>query len=64
MQRFTEQEKAIIYNDLLFKYRKLEEEISHIRSKNFEVSEEDQKRIDEIEYRMKSLEQSTKKLYL
>ena len=45
-------EKAKIYDNLIYHYQKLQEEIRHIKAKNFEVSEKDQLTINELENKM------------
>jgi hypothetical protein len=63
MQRLSNEQKAKIYNDLLFKYQKLQEEIRNIRTKNFEVSDEDQKKIMFLEGNMRKIYNEAEKLY-
>lgn len=63
MTKLTNEEKAILYNNMLFTYQKLQEEVSQIRLKNFEVSNEDQKSINNIENRMKRIYSDVQKLY-
>jgi len=63
MANLTNEEKAILYNDMLFRYRKMSEEIREIRAKNFEVSFEDQQKINLIESKMKQLYKDSEKLY-
>lgn len=62
-QHLTNDEKARLYNDLLFRYQRLSEEIRQIKSKNFEVSLEDQKKINSLEITMKKIYADTQKLY-
>lgn len=62
-QHLTNDEKARLYNDLLFRYQRLSEEVRQIKSKNFEVSLEDQKKINSIELTMKKIYADTQKLY-
>lgn len=63
-RQLTNEEKAKIYNGLLFKYQKLQEEIRQIRAKNFEVSDDDQKKIIYLERVMKQVYNDTQKLYI
>lgn len=63
MNKLTDDEKAILYNDMLMKYRKLENSISQIRLKNYEVSESDQKLINEIQFQMKKIYSDVQKLF-
>jgi glutamate mutase epsilon subunit len=46
MSMLTNDQKAKIYDKLIYQYQKLQEEIRQIKAKNFEVSEKDQKRIN------------------
>jgi hypothetical protein len=62
--QLTNEQKAKLYNDLLFKYQKLQEEIRQIRAKNFEVSDDDQKRITFLEGVMKRVYNDTQRLYM
>jgi hypothetical protein len=64
MARLTQEEKARLYNDMLFRYQKLQEEVRQIKAANFEVSDKDQERINQIESTMKRLFNDTQKLYL
>lgn len=59
----TNDEKAKLYNDMLFRYQKMAEEIRQIKAKNFEVSGEDQKQINLIESRMRQVYNDTQRLY-
>jgi hypothetical protein len=62
-QHLTSDEKAKLYNDMLFRYQRLQEEVRLIKAKNFEVSDEDQKKINVIENTMKKLYADTQKLF-
>ncbi len=62
-QHLTQQEKAKLYDNMLFRYQRLQEEVRQIKAKSFEVSFEDQKKINEIELVMKRLFNDTQKLY-
>lgn len=64
MARLTQEEKARLYNDMLFRYQKLQEEVRQIKAANFEVSDKDQVRINQLEATMKKLFNDTQKLYL
>lgn len=59
----TQQEKAVLYNDMLGRYQRLQEEVRLIKAKSFEVSEEDQRKINIIEDRMRKLYNDTQKLF-
>ena len=63
MQNLSNQEKAKLYNMFLFQYQKIQEEIRRIKSENFEVSFEDQKKINILEARAKKIYNDTERLY-
>lgn len=62
-QHLTQQEKAKLYDDMLMRYQRLQEQVRQIKAKNFEVSDEDQKQINVIEATMKRLFNDTQKLF-
>lgn len=63
MQRLSNDEKAKLYNMYLFQYQKLQEEIRRIKSDNFEVSADDQRKINILEAQAKRIYNETEKLY-
>jgi len=62
-QHLTQQEKATLYDDMIRRYQRLEEQVRQIKAKNFEVSEEDQKQINIIQASMKKLYNDSQKLF-
>ena len=62
-QHLNQQEKAKLYDDMLLRYQRLQEEVRLIKAKNFEVSEEDQRKINIMESTMKKLFNDTQKLF-
>jgi hypothetical protein len=64
MQRISNEQKAQMYNKLLFQYQRLQEEIRLIKAENINVSEKDQRRINELEVKMKLVYNQTQKLYV
>lgn len=62
-QHLTQQEKAKLYDDMLLRYQRLQEQVRQIKAKNFEVTDEDQKQINMIEATMKRLFNDTQKLF-
>lgn len=62
-QHLTQQEKAKLYDDMLLRYQRLQEEVRLIKAKSFEVSDEDQRQINIIEATMKRLYNDTQKLF-
>lgn len=63
MQKFTNEEKAKLYNDMLFKYQRLQEEVRRIKAENFELSAENQRRVMQLESQMKKIFNDTHRLY-
>ena len=62
-QHLTQQEKAKLYDDMIMRYQRLEEQVRQIKAKNFEVSDEDQRQINIIESSMKKLFNDSQKLF-
>jgi hypothetical protein len=62
-QHLTQQEKARLYDDMLLRYQRLQEQVRLIKAKSFEVSDEDQKQINMIEATMKRIYNDTQKLF-
>jgi len=62
-EHLTQKEKAILYDDMLLRYQRLQEQVRLIKAKNFEVSDEDQKQINMIEATMKRIYNDTQKLF-
>lgn len=62
-QHLTQQEKARLYDDMLIRYQRLQEQVRLIKAKSFEVSDEDQRQINMIEATMKKLYNDTQKLF-
>ena len=64
MPNYSNEQKAKMYNQLLFQYQKLQEEVRLIKAENLTVSDNDQIRINELERKMKQVYNETKKLYV
>jgi len=62
-QHLTQDEKARLYDNMLLRYQRLQEQVRLIKAKSFEVSDEDQKQINIIEASMKKLYNDTQKLF-
>ena len=62
-QHLSQQEKAKLYDDMLLRYQRLQEQVRLIKAKSFEVSDEDQRQINIIEASMKRLYNDTQKLF-
>ena len=63
MQHLTNDQKAQLYNTYLFQYERIQEQIRRIKAENFEVSENDQKKIDLLEREAKRIYNETARLY-
>ena len=62
-QHLTQQEKAKLYDDMVLRYQRLEEQVRLIKAKNFEITDEDQRQINIIESNMRKLYTDTQKLF-
>jgi len=63
MAQLTNEEKGRLYDDMMFRYQKLSEQIRQIRANNFEVSLEDQRQINMLEAKMKQLYNDSQRLF-
>ncbi len=63
MAQLTNQEKGRLYDDMMFRYQRLSEQIRQIRAKNFEVTLEDQREINMLEAKMKQLYSDSQRLF-
>jgi predicted DNA-binding WGR domain protein len=63
MANLTQDEKARLYNDMIMRYQRMQEEVRQIKTENFEVSDADQQKINLIEAKMKRLFNDSQKLY-
>lgn len=63
MQKLTNEEKAQLYNKLLFNFERVQEQIRQIKAKNFEVSLEDQKEINLLEQKARRYYNDTQRLF-
>lgn len=62
-QHLTQEEKAKLYDDMMIRYQRMQEQVRQIKAKNFEVSDEDQRQINMIESSMKRLYNDSQKLF-
>jgi len=62
-QHLTQQEKARLYDDMMIRYQRLQEQVRQIKAKNFEISDEDQRQINIIESSMRKLYNDSQKLF-
>ena len=63
MPNLNNDQKAEMYNKLLFQFQRLQEQVRQIKAENFEVSDADQQKINLIEAKMKRLFNDSQKLY-
>jgi hypothetical protein len=63
MQKLTNDQKARIYNGMLRKYQKLQEEVRLIQAQSLDISPKDQRKISQMEAEMKKIYASTQRLY-
>jgi len=63
MPNINNDQKAEIYNKLLFQFQRLQEQVRQIKAENFEVSDKDQLKINEIEKQMRVIYNRTQKLF-
>jgi hypothetical protein len=56
-------QKAALYNEGLRRYNLIDEQIREIKSKSFEVSDADMKKINELEKKKKFIFNQTQKLH-
>lgn len=63
MAQLTNEEKGRLYDDMMFRYQRISEQIRQIRAKSFEVSYEDQKQINVLEAKMKQLYNDSQRLF-
>jgi hypothetical protein len=53
MQKLNNDQKAQMYNKLLFQFQRLQEQVRQIKAENIEVSSNDQVKINELEKQMR-----------
>jgi hypothetical protein len=56
-------QKAQLYNQYLFQYERIQEQIRQIKAQNFEVSPSDEQKIRLLEVEAKKIFNNTKNLY-
>jgi hypothetical protein len=62
--RLTNDQKAKLYDEMIFRYQRISEQIRQIKSKNFEVSESDQRTINQLENEMRRIYNDSQKLFI
>ena len=63
MQNLNNDQKAQMYNKLLFQFQRLQEQVRQIKAENIEVSTNDQVKINELEKQMRTIYNQTQKLF-
>ena len=63
MAQLNNEAKAKIYNQMLFQYQRLQEEVRLIKAQSVNISDADERKIVELEKRMKYIYSQTEKLY-
>ena len=63
MQKLNNDQKAQMYNKLLFQLQRLQEQVRQIKAENIEVSQQDQQKINVLESQMRQLYNQTQKLF-
>jgi uncharacterized protein involved in type VI secretion and phage assembly len=63
MQNLSMEQKAKMYNQLLFKYQRLQEQVRQIKAEDINLSEQNQRKIDLLEKEMKIVYGQTQRLY-
>lgn len=64
MQRnLSNQEKAKLYDQMLFQYQRLQEKVRLIRAENLELNANQIKEVQMLEQQMKKIFNDTQKLY-
>ena len=63
MQNPSNDQKAEMYNKLLFQFQRLQEQVRLIKAENVEVSQKDQQKINLLEKQMRQLYNQTQRLF-
>lgn len=63
MRNFSNDEKAQIYNQMLFQYQRLQEQVRLIKANNLEPNAEEQRKIIDLERQMNKIFKDTQRLY-
>lgn len=61
--QLSNDQKAKIYDQLLYRYQKVQEQIRQIKAKNFEISNEDQRKVLQLEHVLRDLYNKSQKLF-
>ena len=60
----NDQQKAQVYDNLIMEHRRLDNQISQIKSENFELSDRDEKQINELKMKQKFLFDKMQRLFM
>lgn len=63
LRNLSNQDKAKLYNQMLFQYQRLQEQVRLIKAENLELNEKQIKEIQILEAQMKKIFNDTQKLY-
>ena len=63
MPNLNNDQKAEMYNKLLFQFQRLQEQVRLIKAENVEVSQQDQQKINLLEKQMRQLYNQTQRLF-
>lgn len=63
MQNSPNDQKAQMYNKLLFQFQRLQEQVRLIKAENVNVTDNDQIKINELEKQMRQVYNQTQKLF-
>jgi hypothetical protein len=59
----NDNEKALLYDNLLMEHRRLDNQISQIKSENFELGDREQKQINDLRIKQKILFDKMRSLF-
>lgn len=62
-KNFTNEEKARLYNQMLFQYQRLQEQVRLIKAENLELNQSQIQEVQRLEAQMKKIFNDTQKLY-
>jgi hypothetical protein len=63
MQHLTNEQKAQAYNNLLHQYQRLQEQVRQIKAEEVNISDANQRKVNELEMMMKQVYSQTERLY-
>lgn len=62
-KQLSNQEKAKIYNQMLFQYQRLQEQVRLIKAENIDLNESQMREVQRLEAQMKKIFNDTQRLY-